>query len=205
MSLSELTCPANSHYVLCGSPCPDSCTQQAEPDGCHPFPCVEGCQCDPGFVLSGIDCVPPEQCGCSYRGRYYLKGDSFFWEGEQCQTMYRCDGSVHAVDAVGSFCGSGQFCGAQKGVYGCHALSDGICQVSGFLHYTTFDGQHYSFRGTSTHVLVELCRLSSSLPSFRVAVKTERHQGNPGQNSQITGGLLLPVLSVSRVFAKLAL
>ncbi|KAF7242289.1 IgGFc-binding protein [Varanus komodoensis] len=178
-SQCELTCPANSHYVLCGSPCPDSCTQQAEPDGCHPFPCVEGCQCDPGFVLSGIDCVPPEQCGCSYRGRYYLKGDSFFWEGEQCQTMYRCDGSVHAVDAVGSFCGSGQFCGAQKGVYGCHALSDGICQVSGFLHYTTFDGQHYSFRGTSTHVLVELCRLSSSLPSFRVAVKTERLPNNP--------------------------
>uniref|UniRef100_A0A8D2JDM0 VWFD domain-containing protein n=1 Tax=Varanus komodoensis TaxID=61221 RepID=A0A8D2JDM0_VARKO len=117
-----------------------------------------------------IDCVPPEQCGCSYRGRYYLKGDSFFWEGEQCQTMYRCDGSVHAVDAVGSFCGSGQFCGAQKGVYGCHALSDGI-----YPHYFTFDGAVVHFQGTCAYEIAKTHNSSTEL-SFRIVATNKNFQ-----------------------------
>ncbi|XP_025024960.1 IgGFc-binding protein-like [Python bivittatus] len=170
----ELTCPENSHYVLCGTPCLASCTQPDGPPSCLWTSCVEGCQCEAGFVLSGTDCVPQEQCGCSYKGRYYLKGEKFFLEGEHCKKMYHCDGSISAIETGGSFCGPEQFCGTQKGVYGCHTLSDGICRVSGFLHYTTFDGQHYSFQGASMYVLVELCPMSKFLPSFRVEVRNEK-------------------------------
>ncbi|XP_058052443.1 alpha-tectorin-like [Ahaetulla prasina] len=141
--------------------------------------CIEGCQCEAGFVLSGTDCVPWEQCGCSYNGRYYLKGETFFLEGENCKTKYRCDGSISSIEADGSFCGPDQFCGTRKGVYGCHALADGICRVSKFLHYTTFDGQQYNFQGISTYVLVELCPASKSLPSFRVEVKNEKLLNSP--------------------------
>ncbi|XP_070621015.1 IgGFc-binding protein-like isoform X3 [Erythrolamprus reginae] len=170
----ELTCPKNSRYVFCGSPCPASCPQPSGPPNCLQNVCVEGCQCEAGFVLSGTDCVPWEECGCSYNGRYYLKGETFFVEGENCKKQYRCDGSISAMEADGSFCSLEQFCGTQKGVYGCHPLADGICQISGFLHYTTFDGQPYSFQGTSMYVLVELCPMSKLLPSFRVEVKHEK-------------------------------
>ncbi|KAL8220177.1 UNVERIFIED_CONTAM: hypothetical protein K2H54_040043, partial [Gekko kuhli] len=141
--------------------------------------CLDGCQCEPGFVLSGTDCVPREQCGCSYNGRHYLPGETFFWEGEHCQKSYRCNGSTYAVDVAASSCGSGERCGIRKGVYGCHTQSDGFCQVSGFLHYTTFDGQRYGFPGISRYVFVELRRMSGSLPSFTVEVKNERLPNSP--------------------------
>ncbi|XP_070942406.1 zonadhesin-like isoform X1 [Macaca nemestrina] len=67
----ELTCPRYSHYELCGFSCPSSCTEPALPDSC-PTPCQDGCQCDPGSVLSGTDCVSPIQCGCSTGGRVQL-------------------------------------------------------------------------------------------------------------------------------------
>ncbi|XP_061453706.1 IgGFc-binding protein-like [Rhineura floridana] len=170
----ELTCPSNSSYVLCGSPCPVSCAERSMPRNCSRSACLEGCQCKLGFVLSGVKCVPLEQCGCSYKGRYYLNGETFFQEGENCQKMYQCNGSAYAVIATGSLCHPGQFCGTQRGVYGCHPLSDGICQVSGFLHYITFDGRHYSFQGTSKYVLAEPCVASKSLPRFKVEVKSEK-------------------------------
>ncbi|XP_023393677.1 IgGFc-binding protein [Pteropus vampyrus] len=53
----EIACPSNSHYELCGPPCPASCPSPAPlttPVPCD-GPCAEGCQCDSGFVLS---CVP---------------------------------------------------------------------------------------------------------------------------------------------------
>ncbi|XP_034974623.2 IgGFc-binding protein-like [Zootoca vivipara] len=173
------TCPSNSHDVLCGSPCPASCAEPAMPKNCSWSACVEGCQCKAGFVLSGIKCVPLEQCGCFYKGQYYLKGETFFQKGENCQKMYQCNGPTYAIIAVGSLCRPGQFCGTQKGVYGCHPLSDGICQVSGFSHYVTFDGWRYSFQGTSTYVLAELCGVSKPLPTFKVELKSEKQPSSP--------------------------
>uniref|UniRef100_A0A8C8RYE6 Uncharacterized protein n=1 Tax=Pelusios castaneus TaxID=367368 RepID=A0A8C8RYE6_9SAUR len=169
--LSELSCPPNSHYELCGPSCPVSCTHPPVPSHCR-TPCQEGCQCDPGFVLSGTYCVPREQCGCTHNGRYHLAGESF-WEGENCQSLCRCDGSSHTVQCISSTCAPGQFCGIRKGIYGCHEQTNSVCWVSGLSHYTTFDGKRFDFQGTCRYVFAELCEASGSSPFFRVEVKNQ--------------------------------
>lgn len=68
---SALECGPNSNYSTCMTPCPASCADLAAPSECEQTVCVEGCQCAPGFALSENDCVPFNQCGCTYLGRYY--------------------------------------------------------------------------------------------------------------------------------------
>ena len=58
-----MACPPNSNYSLCASSCPETCLHVAEEPGCEEQ-CVEGCVCNPGFVLSNDKCVPREDCGC---------------------------------------------------------------------------------------------------------------------------------------------
>jgi len=67
---TDISCPANSNYSSCMSACPASCSDFTSPSECE-SPCVEGCECLPGYVLSGFDCVPYRQCGCTYLGKYY--------------------------------------------------------------------------------------------------------------------------------------
>lgn len=52
------------------SACPASCNDLTSPSECT-SPCVEGCECLPGYILSGFDCVPYKQCGCTYLNKYY--------------------------------------------------------------------------------------------------------------------------------------
>lgn len=65
-----MPCPANSKYSSCMSACPASCSDLTSPSECE-WPCAEGCECLPGYVLSGFECVPYSQCGCSYLNQYY--------------------------------------------------------------------------------------------------------------------------------------
>lgn len=58
-----VACPPNSSYTLCMSSCPETCLGVVGPPGCEDV-CVEGCQCDPGFVLSDDKCVALKDCGC---------------------------------------------------------------------------------------------------------------------------------------------
>ncbi|XP_019630656.1 PREDICTED: zonadhesin-like [Branchiostoma belcheri] len=59
--LCPMDCPANSTYSSCTSACPSTCVNPSASDNCT-LPCVEGCECNPGYVLSGLDCVPIEDC-----------------------------------------------------------------------------------------------------------------------------------------------
>uniref|UniRef100_A0A3P9DU43 TIL domain-containing protein n=1 Tax=Maylandia zebra TaxID=106582 RepID=A0A3P9DU43_9CICH len=53
----SLTCPPNSSYSLCVSSCPETCLGVVGPPGCEEV-CVEGCECNPGFILSDDKCNP---------------------------------------------------------------------------------------------------------------------------------------------------
>ncbi|GAB0193587.1 IgGFc-binding protein [Grus japonensis] len=65
-----IACPPNSHYNPCGSACPDTCVDPLASKNCS-RPCVEGCECNNGFVISGGQCVSTSNCGCLLNGKYY--------------------------------------------------------------------------------------------------------------------------------------
>nr|XP_021136217.1 alpha-tectorin-like [Columba livia] len=63
-------CPPNSHYNPCTSACPATCIDPLASMNCS-RPCVEGCECNNGFVTSGDQCVSMSNCGCLQNGQYY--------------------------------------------------------------------------------------------------------------------------------------
>uniref|UniRef100_A0A8C3A453 TIL domain-containing protein n=1 Tax=Cyclopterus lumpus TaxID=8103 RepID=A0A8C3A453_CYCLU len=60
---AALACPPKSSYTLCASSCPETCLGVVGPPGCEDV-CVEGCECNPGFILSNDKCVSLKDCGC---------------------------------------------------------------------------------------------------------------------------------------------
>ncbi|NWR07181.1 ZAN protein, partial [Paradoxornis webbianus] len=127
-----ISCPANSKYSSCMSACPASCNDLTSPSECE-SPCVEGCECLPGYVLSGFDCVPYKQCGCTYLNKYYEIGEIF--TTDDCSQKCQCTESstVFCFDEV---CGSGEICGISNYSRGCYrsgpcmpnpCKNDGIC------------------------------------------------------------------------------
>ncbi|XP_077836036.1 zonadhesin-like [Macaca mulatta] len=173
----KLTCPRYSHYELCGFSCPSSCTEPALPDSC-PTPCQDGCQCDPGSVLSGTDCVSPIQCSCSTGGRYHPAREAF-WAGEHWEQFCHREASTHAMCCSPSSCGPGQRCGTLRGIFGCHLLSRGTCQAAGHSHIITFDGKTVESSGTCVSVFAKSCGSSCSLPFFRVQLGKENRSSSP--------------------------
>lgn len=74
-----IRCDAHSHYNVCATSCPATCSSPLAPGNCSK-PCVEGCECDAGFVLSEARCVPREDCGC-------LDGDQYYEVGSQATSV----------------------------------------------------------------------------------------------------------------------
>lgn len=70
LSFVGIPCGDHSHYNVCATSCPATCSNALAPWNCTK-PCVEGCECDKGFVLSGAQCVPQEDCGCVDGDQYY--------------------------------------------------------------------------------------------------------------------------------------
>ncbi|XP_072904906.1 IgGFc-binding protein-like isoform X2 [Hemitrygon akajei] len=166
-SFCPLHCPVNSYYETCGSACPASCLD-LQPPTCN-APCLEGCQCKKGFVQSGSQCVPEDQCGCSYNGIYYQPGADFF--GPDCSLKCKCHGN-NSTTCEAWKCGEKEFCGISNGHYGCHPTGSGICHISGDPHYITFDGKSLSFMGTCTYTLARSCENRTG-PWFSIEGKNE--------------------------------
>ncbi|XP_019353974.1 IgGFc-binding protein-like [Alligator mississippiensis] len=173
----ELLCPLHSHYELCGPSCPASCASPTGPQSCL-MPCVEGCQCDRGLVLSGTACVSLELCGCTHNGRYYLPGEEF-WEDEQCQQLCQCQGLSHTVQCSSATCAPGEICSTWEGVLGCHLPPPSTCWAAGLPHYHTFDGRLYDLWGTCAYIFAEVCGISPVAPYFRVDVRHEHQPQDP--------------------------
>ncbi|KAF7665729.1 hypothetical protein LDENG_00132510 [Lucifuga dentata] len=166
-------CPVNSHYTLCASGCPTTCASLTSITNCQ-RPCTEACQCDEGYLLSGDTCVPVGDCGCSYDGQYFRKGEVFYPEGK-CVEQCICEENG-AVSCQNTKCLPGEICKLVKGVKGCHPEGQAKCVASGDPHYISFDGWKFDFQGTCIYVLAKVCdNNKSQLTPFTVTQGNEKY------------------------------
>uniref|UniRef100_A0AAY4C1A6 VWFD domain-containing protein n=1 Tax=Denticeps clupeoides TaxID=299321 RepID=A0AAY4C1A6_9TELE len=167
-----IQCPANSHYDICVSGCPTNCQNLTIYESCN-APCQEGCTCDSGYVVSGVQCVPLSQCGCQYKDRYYKIGQVFYPDG-LCAEECVCNGK-DGVSCKQFTCGPQEKCEVKNGVRSCQPTAKGVCSISGDPHYNTFDNDTFTFQGTCTYIAAEGCHLEGThLSPFSVVVENEK-------------------------------
>ncbi|KAM9852133.1 IgGFc-binding protein-like [Aulostomus maculatus] len=164
----SMTCPINSHYEICGSACPVTCGNLEAKHNCS-LPCVESCQCNKGYLLSGGKCVVPSKCGCVLNGSYYLPKENFWTD--HCQEKCVCQPSSKKVMCIQSHCQDGEVCGVSNGVMNCHKDGPGICVAKGDPHYTTFDGRNFDVHGNCSYLLTSHCPSWGDLNDFSVEVQ----------------------------------
>ncbi|KAK2852096.1 hypothetical protein Q5P01_008372 [Channa striata] len=172
-----LKCPPGSQYTPCGPACAQpSCQEPEGPGGSCNQPCVEGCVCNPGLVLSGDKCVPVSECGCTDGGgNYRPMGDAWFTKLD-CTERCKCLGN-HNITCEPWQCSPAQECKVVDGVLDCHSTGKGVCHVAGDPHYYTFDGWMHTFMGTCTYTLVEVCN-TTRVTAFKIVAKNEE-RGQP--------------------------
>ncbi|CAJ1061895.1 IgGFc-binding protein-like [Xyrichtys novacula] len=174
-------CPAGSHYEACGTACPAYCSTLDSETECNE-PCVEGCQCDEGYVLSGEKCVPKSQCGCDYQDNYYPSGTTF-WEDETCTSRCKCENGTVEVSMSESICANDEHCALREGIRDCYPASFGLCKCTGDPHCTGLDGRRFHFQGTCTYILSQLVMGPQQLlEPFQIQVTNE----NRGRNKRVS-------------------
>ncbi|XP_034005233.1 IgGFc-binding protein-like [Trematomus bernacchii] len=173
-----LSCPKGSHYEACGPSCPASCSDPHSEKQCKD-PCVEGCQCDKGLVISGDRCVPQKRCGCQHKGSYYPTGKAF-WADNKCTTKCECIQGKATCKSV--TCKKNELCALKEGVRNCYPASFATCKGTGDPHYRSFDQRRFDFQGTCTYVLSQIIKGSDKdLERFQVLVQNE----NRGRNKAV--------------------
>ncbi|KAL4608607.1 alpha-tectorin [Arapaima gigas] len=183
-SFCALTCPRFSHYQICTSACPASCSDLTSHLYCT-HPCTEGCQCDEGYVLSGSHCVRKEDCGCERDGLYYLRNESFWAAddgggegGGDCSQRCTC-GPEGEISCVNDSCAEGDTCTAELGRLGCYPRREGICYLSQSQVLSTFDGATLAFPNDNSYFLLKPCGVVPRNASA-VEVKIGRRLMNKG-------------------------
>ncbi|XP_069057211.1 IgGFc-binding protein-like [Pleurodeles waltl] len=164
-------CPENSHYEACGKACQATCNDAAIHTSC-PTSCVEMCECDEGFVLSGGKCIRKDECGCFFEGRQYPPNEKF-WNGEGCEKQCVCNSATGHVDCSPTKCKSSEKCEVRNGIRDCYPTNYGTCSASGDPHYMTFDDVRYDFQGTCLYLFSGLCTKSKDLIDYQVYVQNE--------------------------------
>ncbi|KAM7331791.1 hypothetical protein ACRRTK_008499 [Alexandromys fortis] len=152
--------------------CP-TCLTLSSPRDCPTLPCVEGCECQTGHILSGTTCVPLRQCGCSDQdGSYHLLGESWYTE-KTCTTLCTC--SVHSnVTCNQTACEANHVCLRQNGLLRC-AAEMGECHISEDSQIVSFDGHSHPIQDMCTYVMVKVCHPSMNLPFFTISAKADQH------------------------------
>lgn len=163
------SCKSNSHYDVCGAGCPQTCNGFTEPTGCQRGPCIEGCVCDNGFILSNGECVPMEQCGCAYEGQYYNLGQVFFPKGK-CSQSCVCEQQGKVTCKSSFTCGPNEQCEIRDGVQACYPDGKGSCSVSGSGNYRSYDGNQISVPGDCLYTMVKTI-LTDQKMHFSVTVQ----------------------------------
>ncbi|XP_030071543.1 zonadhesin-like [Microcaecilia unicolor] len=111
-----MDCPPNSRYSKCMTACPASCSDLAAPSDCD-MPCLEGCECLPGYVFSGFSCVPYKECGCTYLNKYYKAGERF--TTDDCSQTCVCTESS-TVNCQRTLCSPQEICTIANLTRGCY-------------------------------------------------------------------------------------
>ncbi|GLD74206.1 IgGFc-binding protein-like isoform X1, partial [Lates japonicus] len=168
----SMACPLNSHYEICGSACPATCANPEAHRNCT-LPCVESCQCNRGYLLSGGECVPHSKCGCLHQGSYYLPKENL-WVDEQCQEKCVCQPNSKKIMCAQSHCRNGEVCKVLNGVLGCHTDGSGVCIARGDPHYTTFDGRNFDVYGNCSYLLTSHCPTWGDMEDFTVEVQNQK-------------------------------
>ncbi|XP_076779413.1 zonadhesin [Arvicanthis niloticus] len=166
-----LKCPPKSSYNPCANSCPATCLTLSTPRDCPTLPCVEGCECQSGHILSGTTCVPLRQCGCSDQdGSYHLLGESWYTE-KTCTTLCTC--SVHGnITCSPTSCKANHVCLRQEGLLRCIAEM-GECYISEDSQIVSFDDHSHPIQDTCTYILVKVCHPNTNLPFFTISAKTD--------------------------------
>ncbi|KAF5889113.1 alpha-tectorin-like isoform X11, partial [Clarias magur] len=194
----EIACTVpHSHYEFQGTSCSATCSDPFSTLNCT-LPTQESCICDNGYVLSGGECVPQSNCGCTFEGLYYTEGQSVVLDsdcGRQCNCsnrvmtchQYQCgpqevcgiNNGVRGCYAqcTSSPCQEQEICSVTAGEYGCHSRPSATCSASGDPHYTSFDGHRFDFQGTCYYTLATVCNDTGGLPYFQVIARNKPWNG----------------------------
>ncbi|XP_055450659.1 IgGFc-binding protein-like [Psammomys obesus] len=196
--MGQISCPDNSHYELCSPPCPAICPPPARhttPAICN-GPCVEGCQCDQGFVLSAGRCVPLDGgCGCWVNGTYHEAGTEF-WTDATCSERCHCGPGGNSLVCKPASCGLGEECALlPSGQLGCQPTSTAQCQAWGDPHYITLDGHKFDFQGTCEYLLSAPCRAPPEGTEFFKVTVANEHRG--GQAVSYTQSVTLQIYGLN--------
>ncbi|XP_021348638.1 zonadhesin-like isoform X2 [Mizuhopecten yessoensis] len=120
-NLCPMTCPKNMRYSSAVSGCPSTCLTPESEQACV-LDDTEGCECLPGFLLSGTDCVPVEQCGClTPRGDYLPLGTRYV--SDDCTTVTKCTNengeAILERVTISERCHKDGMCGVVDGYHQC--------------------------------------------------------------------------------------
>ncbi|KAJ8020919.1 SCO-spondin [Holothuria leucospilota] len=146
---TNATCGENEEYVACLTPCPKTCDNANNYQGCSMDydNCTSGCQCQSDKVLHNGLCIPIESCPCEHSGLTYQIGDR-----------------VKETDCTEIICSENGW--ISKPLDFC----PGKCSAYGNTHIKTFDSKTYDFQGDCEYIFAETIAGADAKP-FHIIIK----------------------------------